>query len=256
MNTLIRLLSIAAVTFALVGCGAHPGDALVGRTFIATSATVGGAPRPIVPGTSIRVTFGDDGAIGVSAGCNSMGGTYRVVDGILRFDGGAMTEMACDEERMAQDEWVFAFFGSDPAVALAGNDLVLTSGATVMRLTDKEVVEPDLPLVGPLWTVDSLVSGDAVSSVPGGVVATVRFTDDGRVEIANGCNQGGGRYTLDGTTIQFSDLIMTEMACDGPAGAMESAVMAVLGADSVSFAVDASTLTLGAGAAGLILRGS
>jgi heat shock protein HslJ len=124
-----------------------------------------------------------------------------------------------------------------------------------MGLTDREIVEPDLSITGGTWTVDSVIAGDSVSSVPDDVVATLRFSDDGRVEVATGCNRGGGRYAVEGDTLRFDDLILTEMACDGPAGAMESAVLAVREADSVSFAIDGSSLTLGAGSSGLVLRG-
>jgi hypothetical protein len=43
------------------------------------------------------------------------------------------------------------------------------------------------------------------------------------------------------------------MACDGAAGQMEAAVLAVIGADAVTASIDASTLTLSAGPNGLQL---
>jgi heat shock protein HslJ len=217
--------------------------------------TEGGADRPLVNGTRIRIGF-EDGRMSASAGCNTMGGSYRIDGGLLVLDGLAMTEMGCDPDRHAQDDWLATFLGARPAVRLAGNELALEGGGTIIRLLDREVADPDLPLSGTLWTVDSIITGDAVSSVPAGVVATLRFTGDGQVAIQTGCNQGGGRVTVENGTLRFSDLVMTEMACAGPAGAMEHAVLAVVqGAVPVSYEIEARSLTLMAGANGLGLQG-
>ena len=97
-----------------------------------------------------------------------------------------------------------------------------------MTLLDKEVAEPDQPLVGPTWTLSSIISGDAVSSVPQGVTATIKFNEDGTVEIHPGCNSAGGPYAINEYSIEFSDLVTTDMACDGPPMSVESAVLAVL----------------------------
>lgn len=251
VQTAARLLTLIVM---LAGCAGASTDALVGRAFLSTAINEDGAPRPLVPGTQIRLTFGVDGAIGVNAGCNTMGGSYRVEGSSLRVDGGAMTEMACDGPRMAQDDRVFAFIGSGPTISLDGDELVLSSGGLVARFVDRGGAEPDLPLVGPTWRVDSIVAGDAVSSVPGGVVATLQFGADGRVQVATGCNRGGGSYRVDGDTIAFGTLALTEMACEGPSGAMEAAVLAVVGSGAVAYTIDASALTLDAGGPGLILR--
>lgn len=256
MKTLLRPLAMALLAAALLGCSSAASDGFAGRTFIASTVTTAGAARDLVPGTSVRVTFGEDGRLGVSAGCNTMGASYGIDGATLRIDDAAMTEMACDDARMAQDEWVFALFGAAPTVVLAGDDLTLAAGDTVMRLADREVADPDLSLTGTIWRVDSIIVGDAVSSVPDGVQATLVFDVAGRVDVATGCNRGGGTYVVDGDTLRFGALALTKMACDGPAGAMESAVLAVLGADRVAFAIEASRLTLTAGAAGVALQGS
>ena len=216
--------------------------------------TEDGADRPLVDGTQIRLSFAD-GQLGASAGCNTMGGGYRIEDGRLVFEGGGMTEMGCDDERHAQDDWLFAFLGSQPDVAQDGDKLTLTSGATVIALQDAEFAEPDLPLAGTTWTVDSIISGDAVSSVPDGAVATLVFTEDGRVEVDNGCNVGGGTYEVTDDTLRVSELMTTLRACEAPAAQLESAVMGVLGAEEIEYAIDAGTLTLMAGDQGLGLRG-
>lgn len=247
------ILVLVAVTLA--ACSAGAGSGVDGREFLSTSVTDGGAPMNLVAGTRIRLSF-DNGQLGASAGCNSIGGDYRVEDGVLVFEGGEMTEMGCDPDRSAQDEWLVAFLGSRPTAALDGADLVLTSGSTIVALTDREVAEPDLPLAGTTWTVDTIISGDSASSVPEGAVATFTFSADGRVEVRTGCNTGSGTYEATDDQLRFTEVAVTEMACDGAAGALEAAVLPILGADSVQYAIDAARLTLQAGSNGLGLAGS
>lgn len=256
MKHLTAPLVLVLLLAACSGDAAPGGNTgLDGRAFLSTSVTDDGADRPLVDGTRIRISF-DDGQVGASAGCNTIGGTYRIEDGVLVFEGGGMTEMGCDDERHAQDDWLSEFLGSRPTVTESGSEIKLTSGDTVITLQDSEVAEPELPLTGTTWTVDSLISGDAVSSVPNGAVATLTFTDDGRVEVNTGCNQGSGRFEVTNGTMRFIDVAVTEMACDGPGGQLEAAVLPLLGADGVTWAIDAGTLTLMAGNLGLTLRGS
>ena len=254
-HLLVVPVVLSVLGLSLAGCGALASPpALEGREFLSTGLTQGGADRPLVAGTRIRLSF-LGGQLGASAGCNLMGGEYRLDGGRLVVTAVAMTEMGCDDPRHAQDDWLIGFLGARPTVGLAGNELTLQAGDTVIRLLDREVAEPDLGLVGPTWTVDSIVTGAAASSVPAGVVATLRFGADGRFEVDTGCNRGGGRAVGDEATLRFIEMILTERACQGPPGDLEAAVLAVLTRDAVTYQIDAQTLTLSAGDRGLILRG-
>jgi len=223
---------------------------LNGRTFLSITVTENGVLKALVADTRIRLNF-QDGQLGATAGCNSMGGTYSIQDGKLIFHGGGMTEMGCDPARHAQDDWLLGFLGSQPTVTVNGHDLVLASGSTTVALLDREVAEPDQPLSGPTWTLSSIITGQAVSSVPVGVTATIKFNADGTVDINPGCNTGGGSYTVDGDEITFSDLVTTAMACIASAMDVENAVLAVLSGNPVTFAIEAGSLTLMAGNHGL-----
>jgi heat shock protein HslJ len=255
----IVVLALVLAGCASTGPGASPsgGDpsAIDGRTFLSTGVTQDGEDRPLVDGTRVRLAFAD-GQVSASAGCNTIGGTYRIENGHLLFEGGGMTEMGCDPDRHAQDDWLSEFLGSDPEIVLDGDELTLSSGGVVMTLLDREVAEPDLPLIGTTWTVTSIITGEAVSTVPDGATATFEFAADGTVSVHTGCNTGSGRYELSGTTLRFIDVAVTEMACDGAAGQLESFVLPVLGADEIEIAIDAGSLTMMAGNGGLGLTGS
>jgi heat shock protein HslJ len=246
-------LALLTVLGSLAACSAAATQQLADRAFLSVAVTDGGAAKALVAGTRIRIGF-QDGNLSASAGCNTMGGPFRIEGGVLVTDSLATTEMGCDAERHAQDQWLAELLGSRPKVRVAGDELTLEGGAIIVRLIDRKVVEPDVAIVGPTWIAVSIISGDSVSSIPAGVTASVAFNANGTISVNAGCNQGGGSWKPVAGGIELSGLGMTKKACDGAAGQLESAVMAVLGAGTMSAAIDGTMLTLQAGARGLQLR--
>ena len=253
---ILRAAALALVVVSLTaGCSAAS-LSRADREFLSTAVVDGGAPLALAPGTRIRLSFQGTN-LGMSAGCNHIGGSYKIDGGRLVFEGVFMTEMGCDQQRDKQDQWVIAFLTSKPAVHLLGTDLTLDNGQSQIRLADRAVVEPDLNIAGPTWTVVSLIDGDAASSVPAGATATLVFGADGTLQVNAGCNGGSGQWAAEGTGIRVSDLILTKMACDGARGALEAAVLAVLNQGTIAAEIKTSSLTLQAGAKkGLQLQGS
>lgn len=242
------LLVAGMVLLAACSAGAPSpsGASLNGRTFLSTG--VQGAD--LVPGTQVRLTF-VDGNVNAQAGCNVMGGTYTIDGERLRTTQLSMTEMGCDGPRQAQDEWLAAFLGN-VTFTLEGDTLVLTNGTVRLTLTDKEVVTPDQALEGTLWVLDGIVSGDAVSSVPAGLTASITIAD-GRAYVEAGCNMGGGPVEVSADTLTFGPVATTKMACEAGPASVESAVLGVL-SGTVDYTIDADVLTLDAGNAGLTFR--
>ena len=256
MPTTVRRLAAIALTLAAASaaCSAAAPQ-LQERDYLSVAVTENGAPRALVAGTRIRLSF-RSGELGVNAGCNSIGGSYRIEGGRLIVDAMGMTEMGCDPDRHAQDEWLAEFLSSRPTVTLVANDLTLQGATTSIRLLDTEVAEPDLNLVGPTWTVEALLTGDAVASAPGDATATFVFLADGTVDVSPGCNRGSGTWKLEGSGIAITDVALTRMACDGPAGELEAFVLQVLSAETLEASIDASVLTLRGPGSGLQLRGA
>jgi heat shock protein HslJ len=249
--TLVGLLALGG----LLGACQAAAPSLDGRTFLSVGITENGAAKPLVAGTRITLVF-TVGGMSASAGCNSMGGEYQLDAGRLMLNGLSMTEMGCDADRMAQDAWLAGVLGGKPTLTLVGDQLTIDAGSVIVRLTDRRVVEPDLSLSGPTWVVESIFSGDAVSSAPAGATATLVFHADGTLDVDDGCNQGSARWTAVGTSITIAGLGLTKKACAGPANALEAAVIATLGAPSIAASIDANRLTLRAGTGGLGLRAS
>ncbi len=232
---------------APVGLTMHDLD---GRQFLSTLVTRNGKTLQLVSGTRIRIAF-DGHNIGASAGCNSMSGEYRLEAGVVKVGMLATTEMGCDEPRMTQDTWLAAFLGSNPSLTLNTNEMVLATDNTTLQLLDREIAEPDQPLVGVTWGLTTILDADVASSVPGAAMATLLFSADGTVDVYTGCNSGGGHFTVDGDQITIDQLVQTAMACPGSAGEIEQAVLRVLKAGTLTYSIDAATLTLEADGHGL-----
>ena len=109
---------------ACAGTGGSGGTAgsLAGRTFLSDRVTDGGAARPLVEGTRIRLVF-EDGRLSASAGCNTMGGSVEIRADRLVVGDLATTEMGCEPRLHEQDEWLAAFLGSEPRYTLEGDRL-------------------------------------------------------------------------------------------------------------------------------------
>jgi heat shock protein HslJ len=238
-------LAIAALVAACTSIGAPtPSPATPnGHTYL----SIGIQGAALVPETQVRLTF-DNGKLTANAGCNTMGGDYSIEAGRLRTSQLFMTEMACDDARQHQDDWLARFLG-DVGLVLDGDKLTLSDGTVTLTLLDKEVAMPDQSLEGTTWILDGIISGDAVSSVPSGVTATIQI-HDGRVDVKAGCNAGGGTATVTPGAITFGPIALTKMACEPAAMSVETAITAVL-AGWVGYTIDAGVLTLVVGDRGL-----
>lgn len=235
-----------------------PGDgphALDGRSFVSTRVLEGGAERPVVPGTRIELSFAQ-GRLSARAGCNLMGAPYRLEGERLRLVGDvSMTEMGCDPERHEQDAWLSAFLGGSPRVRLQGTALTLLAGSTRIELVDREVAEPDLPLEGTLWRLETIVRGGVASSVPAGLRADLRITD-GRIGGFDGCNEWGARVvSTSGGVLVLGNVSQTLLGCSGAAAALERDVNAVIAVERIAYEIDGSSLVLRADGRELRFRG-
>ncbi len=223
------------------------GPQVSNRAFISTVLT----GHALVPGTRVTLRF-RDGDLGANAGCNSMSGSYDIAGDMLNLSQLATTEMACQADLMAQDQWLAAFLPG-ATVSLDATGMTLAKEGVTMAMVDQQTM--NLPLEGTYWVVDGLVAGDAVSSVPAGVNAILRFIE-GRVEVRAGCNQGSGTAAVDAGRITFGPVALTKMACSADAMAVEQHVVAVL-AGVQPYSIAGDSLQLGAsGRDGLTLKGA
>lgn len=226
------------------------GAALDGRTFVSTAVD----GYTLVDGSTVEITF--DGAnISAAGGCNRLASTWSVDGDVLTVPDMAMTQMACEPAAlMDQDTWLSAVLTSSPTLTLDGDTLTIEADGTTLTMLDRTVANPDVALESTTWNVESIVSGEAVSSIPTGTaVPTLRF-ENGTLAVESSCNTGSGTYTVEGDNVTLGPIAMTRMAClETAATEAETALLAVLNGTVVT-AIDADQLTITSGDKGLVLR--
>ncbi|MFJ5992083.1 META domain-containing protein [Lentzea sp. NPDC092896] len=244
----VLLLAATACTSTSTGQGAN----LRGKVYVSSSVTDQGKPRALVEGTTVELRFTDDDRLIASAGCNQMQSPVKLDDGKLSVADLAMTAMGCPKPELhQQDEWLSKLLRATPSWKLDGTNLVLTGA-------DAEIVlatEQPATLEG-TWTVDGLVTRDAVSSLPAGVKVTVAFRN-GNMAVDSGCNLRGGDqpYELAGQTIKVELGSITDMGCGEQVNAVEEAVVQALGKGEFTYKINRSSLILtNAEGAGLTLK--
>jgi len=220
---------------------------LDGRTFLSTSVE----GHVLVAGTAIRLGFGE-GELGASAGCNSMGGPYRIDGGVLRMSGLSMTLVGCDDALHAQEDWVAALLTSSPTVTLQEPELTLRSDGNAVTFLDREIASPDRPLTGTRWTGAGAGNAEVVIGGPGWGAVTLGFDATGSVAVFTACEEGTGRYAAGPDTITFEALSYDGAPCADPdLQSVSDAVVAVLGGSPVSYYIEEAELTLESGTSSL-----
>lgn len=253
--------ALLAVVLAVAGCGdrgtsaSGGGDSpLRGRTFLSTAVTEDGKPHQLPEKSRVRLQFTDDGRLIADAGCNSMQGPVSIDGGRIEVRDLASTGMGCPGALQDQDGWLANLLSAKPSWKLDGTTLVVTSPSTEVTLADREVAEPDLPLQGTKWTLDTVLDGDVASNSPDMTKAWLQFDKD-TVQVSAGCNSGSGTYEVSGGTIRVGDVATTRKACEPELMTVENAVLAVLHGE-ITYSIDSNRLTLkGNGGKGLGLHG-
>lgn len=204
------------------------------------SGTNAGAPIPIVPGSDITMTVDGSRIAGRSA-CNQYGADIVVADGEVRFGLASMTAMACEEPVMASEAAYHAALAGVRAASRDGDTLTLT-GPGVELIFERLAPPPTAEIVGTVWVLESLLSGDAVTSVMGEPALLV-LDPDGSFTGSTGCRSFTGRYTVANAEIVFTDFAMDQVECPPELASQDGHVVSVLG-DGFRAEVDGEHLTL------------
>jgi heat shock protein HslJ len=243
MNPRTALVLVAASTIVLAACGSDDdssssgssptADDLAGNVYESTGVT----GHDLVPDSTITIGFEAD-TIGATAGCNSMSGGYTITDDTLEIGVMASTMMACGDALATQDTWLNDFLTSGPSIMLDGEALTLSGGDTTITLAARQPAA----LEGTTWIVTGTVVGEAVSTTPGGPVASLTILD-GNAAIKTGCNAGSSSVEVTDSTMTFGPVALTRKACPPEETALEQAVTAVLDGE-VTYEVDGATLSI------------
>ncbi|MEU5578282.1 META domain-containing protein [Streptomyces huasconensis] len=132
--------------------------------------------------------------------------------------------------------------------ALASAGLLLTacgteSGAGSATGTGGRSAQPEPPLTGVRWTVDSLTLDGKKYEAPGD--AHLKIGKDGRAGGSFGCNSVGADVTIKADTVEFGEPLLTKRACmDESRMRFEKSVLLALGKEKLTAKVDGARMTL------------
>lgn len=204
--------------------GAAAGAGYQDTEFIATTVT---GTHTIAPDSQISLTLAADGTLSARAGCNSMSGKYVVTNDVLLSPLQASTMMACDQALMDQDAWFSAFLSSKPTLKYADGILTLSNGTDTIVFA--AAPSGMAAIEGTGWKLTDLisVSGSTVAAADPSLTAWLRF-QGGQVVGNNSCNNLTGTAEIGDAAITFGALATTRIFCDGPSGALETVMNAVL----------------------------
>jgi len=169
-----------------------------------------------------------------------------VCDGRLCLSELSRTEIGCEPPLDAQDTWLSDFFLASPRVTQSGARLTLESADATLSFLDREVADPDRPLVGPIWRVDTIIRGNGASAGASSISIspTIEFRPDGEYLVFTGCHTGGGTFTAGNGSVTLSGAAYTEEGCDPANEMVQEHIVQVLAAGTVALEIEARRLTL------------
>lgn len=213
-----------------------------GKSFLSVTVTEDGKPKQLAPQTRIQLQFLDGSRLSASAGCNSMIGKVSRGDGKLTVKDLETTGMGCDPARHAQDDWLAKLLQDKPTWKLTGDKLTVSKGTTEIVLQDRETAQPDKPLDGTKWSLESVISGQTASHTVGSEQAHLTIGGE-RVTGSTGCNSFQGIVAKSGNKLTFGELGMTLKACSGEKGKLERTLLAALKGE-LTYTIEANQLRL------------
>jgi heat shock protein HslJ len=234
-----RFGSLAVLALVLISClGSDFADSLQGSWQL-ESGVVEGEQITLISSHPITIDF-TEGNVSGTASCNRFAGTYDLSGSSIDFGDLAMTEMACFPEETMQAEALFARALPLVAKVAIDGELILSGDGVELVFAALEPV-PEAELTNTVWVLDSLMSGDAVSSASG-ERATLELFTDGSVLGGTGCRLLTGQYTITGSEVLFNELT-AQGECDTPLVEQDDHVVTVLG-DGFRVEIDGERLTL------------
>jgi heat shock protein HslJ/uncharacterized protein YraI len=172
-----------------------------------------------LPGTTVTLDFGGDGAVSGTDGCNRFMTTYvQSGDDLTIVQPAASTMMACEAAVMNQAAAYMDALANVTTFTAIGNQLILIGGNEA--LATFVVVSQDLS--DTMWEVTAYNNGrEAVVGLLDGTQITAQFGVDSLVSGNAGCNDYFAGFSVSGDAISIETPATTFRFCDSPAGVME-----------------------------------
>lgn len=247
MPVVVIVVIVLAALLPLAGVSAQNAPALADSEWQLVS--LGGVP--VLEGTSVTLSFVEEGQVSGSAGCNRYGAEVTLDGSSIRFGTPFTTRMMCAQEGvMEQEQAYLTALQAATSVSVSGGSLTLTADDGT-----ELVFSPISPLAGTSWALVSLEEGGALTERLPNTVVTLAFSEDGAVSGSAGCNRYSSSYTVDGSSIRFGPIMSTMMACEPAVMEQEAAFTQALEAASSFTLLDGQLiLTTAEGTGSIVLR--
>ncbi len=228
--------------------GGH--DSLVDSSWTLVSGSGPDGDVPIVDGWPITLTF-DESTLGGTAACNGYGGSYSIDGETITLDEVGHNDMGCEPAVSESQNIFFAALLDVNRVTVTDGNLILSGTSTELTFAVEAPV-PVADLVDQLWLLDTLIQGEAASTVSGDP-ATLLLSGDGTITGGTGCRSLSGEYVISGASVQFTTFGASG-DCPRDLQTQDGAVVGVLG-DGFTVEVDGQRLlVMSAGNEGLGYR--
>ncbi|UCG23825.1 MAG: META domain-containing protein [Chloroflexota bacterium] len=176
------------------------------------------------------LTLMPDGTASIQADCNMVSWTYTLEGSSLTFNTlGPSTLAFCGEQSL--DQQYLALLGNTATYVTDEGNLILNLAADAGNM-----VFAAPKLTGAVWQWESIVTPVESFENPNPEQYTVRFGEDGAVNVKAGCNLASGSYTADESGFAI-DLGPATLAECGPES-LSSDFIQALGAAAIPFFLD------------------
>ncbi len=180
-----------------------------------------------------------DGTISGSDGCNRYSSGYELANGKLAINGPFIsTMMACPDADMELSGKYLQALESAGAVSLADGTLTIQTdqGELIFKAPESAGIENTKWVLNSTRTELGVVSM-AIDEKIFFIISDSTASGDG------GCNGFGANVTIDGLQINFSEIISTEMYCEGDGVSDREAEFLAVLENAASYKVLRQTLT-------------
>lgn len=231
--------------------------ALTGTGWTLISGLSGSGTWNVLPGTVITATFGEDGQVSGSAGCNNYFAAYESRLNSLTVGTVAMTRMNCEKPTgvMNQETLYLSNLEGAATYAIEGDLLMIydTAGKTLLTYS-KGLPEPTpLPFEATAWSLERYKAADGTMTAVVPATTVTALFENGNLTGSAGCNSYFGSYTQEGQNgITIGPLGSTLMFCGEPGVMEQETAYLTLLQSAASYDVSGAMLTL-SDAGGLII---
>lgn len=186
-----------------------------------------------------------DGRVTGSTGCNTVSGAFTQNGDGVSFSPVAVTQMACDDARMAQEASYLAALNKVASASGDTTTVVLrdSTGTALLTLTAPPAPPSPSPLAGTTWRLESIVEGGTTRSLIAGTSVTLTMNTTAGSYSGTACATFGGDLTVTGTSISFAVPHTAQGSCSPPITAQQNGIVSML-PQVKTWQVTGDTLTL------------